>query len=147
MPLHPSVQNCMYLQYSTKVFGALSPPPLVFLRVLLNKCTYQRQNFSVLSRINFTHYVKFWKSRMAINGVRVTSCSVDFDTATDSVFKLRSIGLYDMIQYGYKTAISDFWNFENFKIQNFLFPFFKNFSLKLKFSQKPEHTSMLSDNG
>ena len=34
-----------YVQYSTKVFGALSPP-LAFLRYLLTKCTYQRQTFS-----------------------------------------------------------------------------------------------------
>ena len=83
--------------YSTRQkYSAFWSPPLVFLRYLLNKWKYQRQTFSTLSRMHFTHYVFFsipGYDRSATNNVRVTSCSVDFNTATDAVFKLRSIGL------------------------------------------------------
>ena len=98
---HALVTPRLHLYSTRQKYSALWSPPLVFLRYLLNKCKYQRQTFSTLSRMHFTHYVIFFKKipgydRSAINNVRVTSCSVDFNTATDAVFKLRSIGLYDM---------------------------------------------------
>ena len=42
------------LDKSIRRLGAI----LVFLQYLLNKCKYQRQTFSTLSRINITRYVK-----------------------------------------------------------------------------------------
>ena len=45
--------------------GAISsPPPLVFLRYLLNQCSYHHQTCSTLSPNNFTHCVKILKSRV-----------------------------------------------------------------------------------
>ena len=45
--------------------GAISsPPPLVFLRYLLNQCRYHHQTCSTLSPNNFTHGVKILKSRI-----------------------------------------------------------------------------------
>ena len=40
------------------------PPPLVFLRYLLNQCRYHHQTCSTLSPNNFTHCVKILKSRV-----------------------------------------------------------------------------------
>ena len=40
-----------------------APPPLVFLRYLLNQCRYHHQTCSTLSPNNFTHCVKILKSR------------------------------------------------------------------------------------
>ena len=83
--------------------------------------------------------------RSATNGVRVTSCSFDFDTAMATGFKLRSIGLYN-IPYnssGIKLLSLIFINFENLKIQNF---FFYNVSFKIiLFFKKMEY--MLNGNG
>ena len=44
--------------------GAISSPPLVFLRYLLNRCRYHRQSCSTLSPNIFTHCVKILKSRV-----------------------------------------------------------------------------------
>ena len=44
--------------------GAISSPPLVFLRYLLNQCRYHHQTCSTLSPNNFTHCVKILKSRV-----------------------------------------------------------------------------------
>ena len=46
--------------------GAISSPPrLVFLRYLLNRCRYHRQTCSTLSPNIFTHCVKILKSRVS----------------------------------------------------------------------------------
>ena len=42
-----------------------APPPLVFLRYLLNRCRYHRQTCSTLSPNIFTHCVKILKSRVS----------------------------------------------------------------------------------
>ena len=48
-----------YRQYGTRQkYSAPWSPSLVFLQCLLNKCKYQRQTFSTLSRINITRYVE-----------------------------------------------------------------------------------------
>ena len=44
--------------------GAISSPPLVFLRYLLNQCRYHHQTCSTLSPNIFTHCVKILKSRV-----------------------------------------------------------------------------------
>ena len=44
--------------------GYFEPPPLVFLRYLLNQCRYHHQTCSTLSPNNFTHCVKILKSRV-----------------------------------------------------------------------------------
>ena len=91
------IGDCLYS--TRQKYSVPWNPPLVFLRYLLNKCKYLRQTFSILSRINFTHYVKIeipWYDKSATNDVRVTSCPVEFNPTTDAVFMLRSIGLYDM---------------------------------------------------
>ena len=44
--------------------GAISSPPLVFLRYLLNQCRYHHQTCSTLSPNNFTHCIKILKSRV-----------------------------------------------------------------------------------
>ena len=44
--------------------GAISSPPLVFLRYLLNQCRYHDQTCSTLSPNIFTHCVKILKSRV-----------------------------------------------------------------------------------
>ena len=41
------------------------PPPLVFLRYLLNRCRYHRQTCRTLSPNIFTHCVKILKSRVS----------------------------------------------------------------------------------
>ena len=95
--LHPSLH-----MYSTrqKYSALLEPPSLVFLRWSPETNANINAKLSAPSpRIHFTHYVIFeipGYDRSATNNVRVTSCSVDFNTATDAVFKLRSIGLYDI---------------------------------------------------
>ena len=45
--------------------GAISSPPLVFLRYLLNRCRYHRQTCSTLSPNIFTDCVKILKSRVS----------------------------------------------------------------------------------
>ena len=45
--------------------GYFEPPPLVFLRYLLNRCRYHRQTCSTLSPNIFTHCVKILKSRVS----------------------------------------------------------------------------------
>ena len=45
--------------------GAISSPPLVFLRYLLNRCRYHRQTCSTLSPNIFTLCVKILKSRVS----------------------------------------------------------------------------------
>ena len=42
-----------------------APPPLVFLRYLLNQCRYHHQTCSTLSPNNFTHCVKILRSRVS----------------------------------------------------------------------------------
>ena len=44
--------------------GAISSPPLVFLRYLLNQCRYHHHTCSTLSPNNLTHCVKILKSRV-----------------------------------------------------------------------------------
>ena len=44
--------------------GYFEPPPLVFLRYLLNQCRFHHQTCSTLSPNNFTHCVKLLKSRV-----------------------------------------------------------------------------------
>ena len=44
--------------------GAISSPPLVFLRYLLNQCRYHHQTCSTLSPNYFTHCVKILKFRV-----------------------------------------------------------------------------------
>ena len=44
--------------------GYFEPPPLVFLRYLLNQCRYHHQTCSTLSPNNFTHCIKILKSRV-----------------------------------------------------------------------------------
>ena len=62
--------------------GYFEPPPLVFLRYLLNQCRYHHQTCSTLSP-NILHIVlKFWSPwyhSSATNDVRVTPRSADFD--------------------------------------------------------------------
>ena len=45
--------------------GAISSPPLVFLRYLLNQCRYHHQTCSTLSPNIFTYFVKILKSRVS----------------------------------------------------------------------------------
>ena len=45
--------------------GLFRAPPLVFLRYLLNRCSYHRQTCSTLSPNIFTHCVKILKSRVS----------------------------------------------------------------------------------
>ena len=93
---HPTLA---YVQYSTKVFGALEPPSR-FLAISPKQMQISTPNFQ--HPLSHTFHILCKKieipgyDRSATNNVRVTSCSVDFNTATDAVVKLRPIGLYDM---------------------------------------------------
>ena len=73
-----------------------------------------------------------------------SNCSVDFNTATDTVFKLWWIDFYDMLAvelvwlYNCYIRFFIFGKFPNSKFQFFL-P--QNFSLKIEFSKTTEHMS------
>ena len=55
-----------------------APPPLVFLRYLLNRCRYHRQTCSTLSPNIFTHCVKILKSRVSYFGHKWRQSDVMF---------------------------------------------------------------------
>ena len=59
--------------------GAISSPPLIFLRYLLNQCRYHHQTCSTLSPPNiFTHCVKILKSRVSWFGHKWRQSDVMF---------------------------------------------------------------------
>ena len=129
-----------HIQYSTKVFGALEPPSR-FLAISPKQMQISTPNFQHPLSHPFHTLCNFFEipgyDRSATNNVRVT-CSVDFNTATDAVFKLRSVGLWHAVEVvRLWNCYLGFFNIENWKIQNSIFPsFLKNFSLKIKFSTK-----------
>ena len=58
--------------------GLFRAPPLVFLRYLLNRCSYHRQTCSTLSPNIFTHCVKILKSRVSQFGHKCRQSDVMF---------------------------------------------------------------------